>query len=161
MKNKLYYYCVFIIIIFFSFNSNSKEENINNFLDKLEQNKNSIYEDRLIKNQPENRFVNNVKLQGLNKITGKTFKIETKINNVLNFERLEIIPLKCWKSYPEESPENKLLLKIYENNTKTHEKKLIFFGWILSSSPSISGLEHPLYDIRLEDCYNKEDEIKK
>lgn len=108
------------------------------------------FEKNLIKNQPKDRFVNKIKLQILDKITGKTSQVDVKTKTKVNFEKLEIIPILCWKSYPEESPENKLLLKIYEKQSKT--KKLIFYGWIFSSNPSISGLEHSLYDVTLKDC---------
>lgn len=108
------------------------------------------FEKNLIKNQPKDRFVNKIKLQILDKITGKTSQVDVEIKTKVIFEKLEIIPILCWKSYPEESPESKLLLKIYEKKSKT--KKLIFFGWIFLSSPSISGLEHSLYDVTLIDC---------
>jgi hypothetical protein len=107
---------------------------------------------RLIANQPPERFVNNVELQMLDKITGRASKVEAKIGTRIIFERLEIEPLKCWKSFPEENPENKLLLKIFEVNRQSGKSKRIFYGWIFSSTPSISGLEHPLYDVKLKNC---------
>ncbi len=155
MKSKIFSFLLCFFLIFSIAFSNENSNSVEDLLYNLEEEKESIlYNDKLVKNQPKDRFVNSVKLQGLNKITGKTFEIETGIDEIIKFERLDIIPLKCWKSYPEEAPENKLLLKIYENNVKDNSRKLIFFGWIFSSSPSISGLEHPFYDIKLEDCYN-------
>lgn len=106
----------------------------------------------LVKDQPSDRFVENIELQFLDKITGKTSDFEAKVGSVLKFERLEVLPLLCWKSYPEENPENKLLVKIYE--IKGKNKKLLFYGWIFSSSPSISGLEHQFYDVVLKNCFN-------
>jgi hypothetical protein len=106
----------------------------------------------LLRNQPAERFVDNVELQLLNKVTGKVHQIKAKIGKTVTFERLQIILLKCWKSFPEENPENKLLLKIFETNQHSGLKKLIFYGWILSSTPSVSGLEHPLYDVELKNC---------
>ena len=79
---------------------------------------------------------------------------KTKIGKVLKFERLIVKPILCWKSYPEENPENKLLVKIYEVRGKN--KKLLFYGWIFSSTPSISGLEHQFYDVVLKNCFNKD-----
>lgn len=98
-----------------------------------------------------NRFADIVIIRALNKITGKTFEIKTKVGEIVEFEKLKIVPLKCWKSYPEEEPENKLLLKILERDIQNNEK-LIFYGWIFSSSSSISGLEHSMYDIILNNC---------
>lgn len=129
--------------------------NIINILtsDSFSKDLENYFEKNLVKNQPKDRFVNKIKMQILDKITGKTSQVDVKIKTKVDFEKLEIIPILCWKSYPEESPENKLLLKIYEKQSKT--KKLIFYGWIFSSSPSISGLEHPLYDVTLKDCFNE------
>jgi hypothetical protein len=151
-KNKL----LFTIIIAFSCNvfAGPGQDNVDGFLKMLEDNSSVLREDKFIRNQPANRFVKNVKLQGLNKVTGRTFEMESEVGKSINFERLEIVPIKCWKSYPEENIENKLLLKVFEIEAKSEKKKMIFYGWIFSSSPSVSGLEHPLYDIKLEDCYN-------
>lgn len=90
-------------------------------------------------------------LQALNKITAKTYKYEVKIGDEIIFERLIIEPLFCWKSSPDAVPENKVLIKITENKLdKTQDE--IFYGWMFSSSPSISSLEHPMYDITIVDC---------
>lgn len=145
---------LFIIVFFLSSNNkaNCTNNDMNNFLKELENDANIINENNLIRNQPSDRFVEKIKLHGLNKITGKTSTIEAVIGDVIEFEQLEIIPLKCWKSYPEENTENKLLLKVFEKDIKTNAKKLIFYGWFFSSSPSVSGLEHPLYDLKLLNC---------
>ena len=36
----------------------------------------------------------------------------------------------------------------YGNN----EKEFIYQGWMISSSPSTTPLEHPIYDVWLQDC---------
>ncbi|GHU26792.1 hypothetical protein FACS1894152_2150 [Bacilli bacterium] len=121
-------------------------------LDRSINGSNIMKDGPLIKNQPDERFADNVELHVLDKITGRTSKITAKIGETIKFERLEIVPLKCWKSFPEENPENKLLLKIFEIDQHNRKKKEIFYGWIFSSAPSVSGLEHPLYDVELKDC---------
>lgn len=112
----------------------------------------------LIKNQPADRFVDYAKLQILNKSSGEATVIDVKIGDKVRFEDLEIEALKCWKSYPEEKIENKLLLKISEKSGLI--KKDLFYGWFFSSTPSLSDLEHPLYDVKLLNCYNLETEEK-
>lgn len=105
----------------------------------------------LIEDVKEGQFTDKVILRGLNKITAKTYKLESDIGEAVEFERLIVKPLKCWVSPPTEKPEDKVLLKIYEkklNNTET----LIFYGWMFSSSPGLSGLEHSTYDITIEKC---------
>lgn len=170
-----------LIIIAFCFACTSFAENVNNidssnnntnteetFIEKIEDSANipqeseinnnednNVVIDRtnnLIKNQPENRFVNNVKIRILDKITGKSSYIESKVGKTEKIDNLEIEFLKCWKSYPEEMPENKLLLKVYEKDINTKKKNIIFFGWMFSSSPSLNSLEHQFYDITVVDC---------
>ncbi len=142
-KNRIF----LIIVLFTLININCAFSNNGNSKDLI-----VTQDSNLVKDQPNDRFVENVELQFLDKITGKTSNFETKIGNTLKFERLEVIPLLCWKSYPEENPENKLLIKIYE--IKGKNKKLLFYGWIFSSSPSVSGLEHQFYDVVLKNCFN-------
>ena len=101
----------------------------------------------------ENRFVNTAKVRFLDKLTARSFTSNIKIGKQVKFEKLIVLPLKCWKSYPEETPENKLLLKVFEID-KSGQKKQIFYGWIFSSTPGISGIKHSMYDITLEDCNN-------
>ncbi|MDR2760488.1 MAG: DUF2155 domain-containing protein [Rickettsiales bacterium] len=115
----------------------------------------TIKEENIIKNQPANRFANTAQIKVLNKVTGKSFSLEGKIGEKITVENLDIELLKCWKSYPEETPENKLLLKVYEEGSGYLDRNnLVFFGWIFSSSPSLNGLEHPFYDLTLENCKN-------
>ncbi|MBR2141334.1 MAG: DUF2155 domain-containing protein [Rickettsiales bacterium] len=145
----------FFVVLFFLIVGSARANDINSFLNELENEENVTNTKNLIKNQPKNRFVDKVKLHGLNKITGKTSTLNGVIGESIQFEKLEISLLKCWKSYPEENTENKLLLKIFEVDGE--KKELIFYGWFFSSSPSVSGLEHPLYDLKLLDCEKIED----
>ncbi len=96
-------------------------------------------------------FSNKALLQGIDKVTARASSIEAPIDSSVFFGPLEIILRSCWKSPPEQMPENKALLEIWEH--KPGElKKLIFHGWMFSSSPSISALEHPVYDITVLEC---------
>ena len=110
----------------------------------------------------QSNFANIAILQGLDKITGRSSQIKIKIGQEVRFGKLSIIMHKCWKSPADQRPENKILLEIYEdsvNKTENNSKdkngrNRIFYGWIFSSSPSISGLEHPVYDITALKCTN-------
>jgi len=94
---------------------------------------------------------NSVILQGLNKVTGHISKLEGPIGTVLTFDNLEIISRRCWKSPADEQPENAALLEIREVKTGEEPKK-VFLGWMFSSSPGLSGLEHPVYDVSIVSC---------
>jgi hypothetical protein len=112
-------------------------------------------------------------LQGLNKVTGKTSNLQIKVGEKINFGKLTIKVKKCWRAPLDQRPENKILLEVEEDasnqelegeslikimdETISQEnglKKTIFHGWMFSSSPSISGLEHPIYDITAIECKN-------
>ncbi len=95
-------------------------------------------------------------LRGLNKVIGRVSNIEVPLGTVARFENLEIIARKCWKAPPEDRPENAILLEVREIKAGEAPKQ-IFLGWMFSSSPSISGLEHPVYDITAISCEFRKD----
>lgn len=94
---------------------------------------------------------NIVILQGLNKVTGRVYTFDSIMGAVTRFENLEIISRKCIKSKPDKPLENSALLEIREVKAN-EEPKQVFLGWMFSSSPSISALEHPIYDIAVISC---------
>ena len=102
----------------------------------------------------QNNLANVAVLQGLNKITAKTSEFEVKIGQEVEFGRLTIKAYSCWKSPPDQRPESKILLEIYETDAD-NVKNRIFYGWMFASSPSTSGLEHPIYDITALNCIFK------
>lgn len=95
-------------------------------------------------------------LQGLNKVLGRVSTLEIPLGTLARFENLEIIARKCWKSAPDERPENASLLEIREVKAG-EEPKQIFLGWMLSSSPALSSLEHPVYDVTVLSCEFRKD----
>lgn len=92
-----------------------------------------------------------VVLQGLNKVTGHISRLDGLIGTTLRFDTLEIVPRRCWKSPPDSQPENAAILDIYELKPGEDSKR-IFLGWMFSSSPGLSALEHPVYDIMVVNC---------
>lgn len=92
-----------------------------------------------------------VALQGLNKVTGHLSRLEGHNGKTVHFGNLDIIPRRCWVSSPEEQPENAALLEIWEMKPGEGPQR-VFMGWMFSSSPGLSGLEHPVYDISVISC---------
>ncbi len=90
-------------------------------------------------------------LQGLDKITGHVRTIEAKIDQSVRFGTLDILVRTCRKRPPEEPPESAAYLQITE--TKPGEpSKSLFSGWMFASSPAVSALEDPVYDVWVIDC---------
>ena len=102
---------------------------------------------------------NKVVLQGLNKVTGRSSKLEGPLGTVMRFGTLEVIARRCWKAPPDERPENAALLEIRELKAEEAPQK-IFLGWMFSSSPGLSGLEHPVYDVNVLSCESTDAEKK-
>ena len=82
----------------------------------------------------------------LNKVSGKISKIKIEDNRVTYFGTLKIIVKTCNKSLPEDPPENSAFIQIWNQKIDKEEEK-IFSGWMFSSSPSISALDHAVYDV--------------
>jgi hypothetical protein len=91
-------------------------------------------------------------IQILNKITAKVQNVNIPINTDIAYGTLKIEVKSCWKSSPYELSENKILMNIYEKKIGQKEYQQIFFGWMFSSSPGISSMEHPVYDVVAINC---------
>ena len=100
------------------------------------------------------RLYNIATIQVLNKTTAKTSILKIKLGEKTKFERLQIVAHKCWQASLDQKPESKILLEVFEDKI-SGESKRIFYGWMFASSPSISGIEHPIYDIVALSCKNK------
>lgn len=92
-------------------------------------------------------------LQGLDKVTARISTIEDEVGETVRFGTLEIAVRACRKRPPEEPPESAAFLEIRERKAD-EEPKLLFSGWMFASSPALSALEHPVYDLWVVDCKN-------
>jgi hypothetical protein len=91
------------------------------------------------------------RLQGLDKTTARVSQFEVPVSGEARFGTLSIWVRSCKRSPPEESPENAAFLEIFE--IRPGETKVrIFNGWMFSSSPALSALEHAVYDVNLLEC---------
>ena len=96
-----------------------------------------------------------VLLQGLDKITARVSTIQVPVGGTVTFGALQITARACDKHPPEEAPEAAAFLEVVE--VKPDEKPVQrFSGWMFASSPALSALEHPVYDLIVLDCLNSE-----
>ncbi|MBM3599739.1 MAG: DUF2155 domain-containing protein [Alphaproteobacteria bacterium] len=90
-------------------------------------------------------------LQGLDKITARVSTFEAPVGRTVRFGTLAIVIQSCQKRPPEEPPESAAFIEI--NDMKPGETVVTLFrGWMFASSPAVSALEHPVYDVWLIDC---------
>ena len=90
-------------------------------------------------------------LQGLDKVTARVSTIEAPVGRTVRFGTLEIIARTCDKRPPEEPPESAAFLDIWEVR-RGEAAASLFRGWMFASSPALSALEHPVYDVWILDC---------
>ncbi len=90
-------------------------------------------------------------LQALDKVTARITSLEVPVGKTATFGTLRILIHACRKAPPEDPPESAAHLDIIEIRPGAAEKPL-FSGWMFASSPALSALEHPVYDIWVKDC---------
>ena len=91
-------------------------------------------------------------LQGLDKITARVSKFEAPVGAPMHFGTLSIRVRDCEKNPPEEPPESAAFVEIDEMRPGEDTAKRLFSGWMFASSPALSALEHPVYDVNLLEC---------
>ena len=90
-------------------------------------------------------------LEGLDKITARISKFEAPVGAPVQFGTLAIRVRDCEKSPPEDAPESAAFVEIDETRPGETRNR-VFSGWMFASSPALSALEHPVYDVTLLDC---------
>ena len=90
-------------------------------------------------------------IQILDKITARVKTLEIKVNYSSFFETLNIEIYACYTNPPEKIPEDFVLLRIYDNLSEK-DNQLVYQGWMISSSPAATPLQHPIYDLWLIEC---------
>ena len=97
----------------------------------------------------------NARLQALDKITARISTLEAPVGAARFFGTLEITVNRCAFHPPEEPPENAAFITVLDRGYDGRQPKLVFSGWVFSSSPAVSALEHPVYDLTLLACFDK------
>lgn len=94
-------------------------------------------------------------LQGLDKTTARISKFDAPVGQAVRFGTLVITVRACIKHPPEEEPESAAFLQIDEvrqGDRNSVVSQQVFSGWMFASSPALSALENPIYDIGVLDC---------
>ncbi|MGC6454167.1 MAG: DUF2155 domain-containing protein [Candidatus Puniceispirillaceae bacterium] len=93
------------------------------------------------------------RMQALDKITARISTLEVPIGTPVLFGTLSVTVRRCAYHPPEEPPEDAAFLEIVDNGYDvTAPPREVFAGWMFSSSPAVSAMEHPVYDITLLSC---------
>lgn len=97
---------------------------------------------------PEFTDSQGAKLRFLDKLTSETGDVELGVGQGAKFGRLVVQLDSC--RYPTGNPASdaEAHLTILEETTDTQ----LFAGWMLASSPALSALDHPRYDVWVLNC---------
>ena len=91
--------------------------------------------------------------KALDKITARIKQLDIIVNEEQDLGTLIIKLKSCQNRPPDYLPDSAAYIEIYDKmNLNDNDTGLIFSGWMFSSSPALSALEHPVYDISLISC---------
>jgi len=90
-------------------------------------------------------------LQGLDKVTARTQRFFAPVGETTRFGTLGITVGDCLVNTPDAPPESVAYLTIVDHKPGQPEEKL-FAGWMFTSTPSLSALDHGVYDVRVLAC---------
>ncbi len=89
-------------------------------------------------------------LQALDKVTARIKRLTVHVGQTGTFGTLSILVDACRKAPPEDPPESAAFLRITDG--KSDPPVTAFSGWMFASSPALSAMDHPVYDISVVDC---------
>ena len=96
--------------------------------------------------------MNYAKFRLLDKISNKLIDKTISVDDSDEIETLSIKVYACFSEPPTEISEDYVLVDINDNFQDL--QKNIYRGWMISSSPEVTTLEHPIYDLWLLGCIN-------
>jgi hypothetical protein len=89
----------------------------------------------------------------LDKGTARVEQIEIPVGKPMVLGHIQIDLRSCQQTPAEEEPEAAAFMVIGEIKPGAPEA-ILFRGWMFASNPSLSALEHPLYDVWVISCKN-------
>ena len=98
---------------------------------------------------------NMAELQAMDKITGRVSIIDVPVGGAVSFGTFSVLVRSCKTTTQEEIPENFAFVDVTDKSFNNEEYN-IFKGWMLSSSPAVNAVEHPIYDVWLIKCFDGE-----
>lgn len=91
-------------------------------------------------------------LRMLDKMTARVEEMDIPVGKSIQFGKLNIAVRTCKTTLPEEAPpESAAYVEVGELRPGAQDMS-IFSGWMFASSPALSAMEHPIYDIWVIGC---------
>ena len=99
------------------------------------------------------------KLQSIDKVTARTLTFEVNVGSTVKFGSLYIKLQACRKAPDIEEPESAAFMQIWEvsdEGTEREKANWVYSGWMFASSPGLSAMDHPIFDVWVLECKDKE-----
>ncbi len=93
-------------------------------------------------------------LRGLDKPKARVLKFEVQVGRPVFFGPLKVLVRDCRKTTPEDEPEVATFIEVTDPREKKEQASILYRGWMFASSPALTALEHPIYDVWVLDCKN-------
>jgi hypothetical protein len=87
-------------------------------------------------------------LQVLDKVNAQNAMLTVKVGQEAQFASLKILVQACDSRPPDQPQDSAAYLTISDS----HNDAPGFGGWMLANDPSLSMLQHPIYDVRVISC---------
>ncbi len=106
---------------------------------------------------------NTVVLRALDKQMGRTSEVAVRVGDSMQFYGLHVTARACRVTPVSTTPHEAAFLEIRDESAWGETVSTlgdgpdapIYSGWMFASSPSLTGLEHPVYDIWVKSCENR------
>ena len=95
-------------------------------------------------------------LRALDKVTAKATTFKVKVGKPAKFGKIYMKVQTCRKPLAIDKVESAAFVQIWEKPPNEEKSKWAFSGWMFASSPSLSAMDHPIYDVWVIDCIGKE-----
>ncbi|RDW13339.1 DUF2155 domain-containing protein [Paracoccus thiocyanatus] len=97
---------------------------------------------------PETARGNGAELRGLDKVTGRTQDFSLAVGESVQFGRLRLDLAEC--RYPASDPSSDAYAELTITDSQANAR--LFAGWMIASSPALSALDDPRYDVWVISC---------
>lgn len=92
-----------------------------------------------------------VRLRILDKVRAQSRTYDLEVGHTVAYANIRIRPRACRKSSPLDDPESASFLQIWEI-LPDGKSSWVFSGWMFASSPSLSAMDHAVYDVTVLEC---------
>jgi hypothetical protein len=87
-------------------------------------------------------------LQALDKVNAQTSTLSVKVGQSATFGSLTITVKSCVVRPPDQPADAAAFVSV----TDSHPDSEGFNGWLLENEPTVSIMQHPIYDLRITGC---------